>query len=276
MEDSHIAHLNIDHGNNLFGVFDGHGGQEVALYVKKHFGKELQKLQAYKDRAYKEALQECFQKMDEMMLTNEGQAELAGLTTDSFGDNAKSYAGCTATVCLITRNEVICANAGDSRTVLAKAGQAKDLSVDHKPDDPEERSRIQNAGGFVEDGRVNGMLALSRALGDFEYKGNSIFKPKDQVVSAFPDVSISPITSDTQFVLLACDGIWDVKTSQEAITYTLKTTYKNQFGNKKRSIDELKKGMEMLLDDCCAKDLTMSQGLGCDNMTAIIVELVHN
>lgn len=120
------------------------------------------------------------------------------------------------------------------------------------------------------------MLALSRALGDFEYKGNTIFKAKDQVVSAFPDVSITPITADTQFVLLACDGIWDVKTSQEAITYTLRTTYKNQFGNKKRSMDELKKGMEMLLDDCCAKDLTMSQGLGCDNMTAIIVELVHN
>ena len=73
---------------------------------------------------------------------------------------------------LVTRTEVICANAGDSRTVLARAGRAKDMSEDHKPENPGELSRIQRAGGFVEDGRVNGMLALSRALGDFEYKGN--------------------------------------------------------------------------------------------------------
>lgn len=119
------------------------------------------------------------------------------------------------------------------------------------------------------------MLALSRALGDFEYKNNPMYKAKDQVVSPFPDVKIVPITSDTQFVLLACDGIWDVKTSQEGITYTLKTTYKNNYGTK-RTIAELTKGMEMLLDDCCAKDLASSEGLGCDNMTAIVVEIVQN
>ena len=53
------------------------------------------------------------------------------------------------------------------------------MSVDHKPDDPEERKRIYNANGFVEENRVNGMLALSRALGDFEYKGNTTLKPID-------------------------------------------------------------------------------------------------
>ena len=95
------------------------------------------------------------------------------------------------------------------------------------------------------------------------------------MVSPFPDVKTVPITTDTQYVLLACDGIWDVKTSQEAITYTLKNTYKNNFGTK-RTLAELTKGMEHLLDDCCAKDLTSSQGLGCDNMTAIVVEIVHN
>ena len=57
------------------------------------------------------------------------------------------------------------------------------------------------------------MLALSRALGDFEYKGNKMLQPKEQAVSAFPDVQIEPIDKQTQFVLLACDGIWDVKTS---------------------------------------------------------------
>ena len=90
------------------------------------------------------------------------------------GEGGKSYAGCTATVILVTSTEIICANAGDSRTVMSKAGgRAVDMSQDHKPDDEKERNRIYRAGGFVEEGRVNGMLALSRALGDFEYKGNA-------------------------------------------------------------------------------------------------------
>ena len=71
------------------------------------------------------------------------------------------------------------------------------MSKDHKPDDTKELERIQRSGGFVEDGRVNGMLALSRALGDFEYKGNSALQPSDQAVSAFPDVKIEPINPQT-------------------------------------------------------------------------------
>lgn len=266
MEDSHIAHIDIPGGNSLFGVYDGHGGQEVALFVKKHFKNELIKLPSYKSKCYKEALEEVFLKMDEIMETKAGKDELAQFQS-SDGHNAKSFAGCTATVVLVTKTEIICANAGDSRTVMSKNGVAVELSYDHKPDDPVELKRIQNAGGFVEESRVNGMLALSRALGDFEYKNNPMFKAKDQAVSPFPDVKIVPITADSQFILLACDGIWDVKTSQEGITHTLKHTFKNNFAQK-RTLAELTKGMEILLDDCCAKDLASSEGLGCDNMTA--------
>jgi serine/threonine protein phosphatase PrpC len=71
---------------------------------------------------------------------------------------------------------------------MSKGKQAVDLSKDHKPDDIEERRRIYNAGGHVEDSRVNGMLALSRALGDFEYKSNQLLKAKDQAVTAFPEI----------------------------------------------------------------------------------------
>lgn len=98
--------------------------------------------------------------------------ELQNSSDSGFGGTTTSYAGCTATVILVTKTEVICANAGDSRTVLSRGGRAKDLSEDHKPDNRLELERIQRSGGFVEDGRVNGMLALSRALGDFEYKNN--------------------------------------------------------------------------------------------------------
>ena len=133
-------------------------------------------------------------------------------------------------------------------------------------------ARIQRAGGFVEDGRVNGMLALSRALGDFEYKNNSQLAVKDQVVTCFPDVKVEQIDASTQFILLACDGIWDVKTSQQAIDFMMQKLYKGTFSNA-RSQADMEQAMGLLLDDCCARDIASSQGLGCDNMTAVIVEI---
>ena len=148
-------------------------GQEVALWVKENFKKELVKLASFKSKCYKEALEDVFLKLDQLMETPEGQRRLMELQTDSGGfGEGKSFAGCTATVILVTRTEIICANAGDSRTVLSRAARAKEMSEDHKPDNAGEMARIQRSGGFVEDGRVNGMLALSRALGDFEYKNN--------------------------------------------------------------------------------------------------------
>lgn len=87
------------------------------------------------------------------------------------------------------------------------------MSNDHKPNLPEEQRRIYNANGYVEDGRVNGMLALSRALGDFEYKKNSSVGVKDQQVTAFPEIKSLQMTADCEFIVLACDGIWDVMNS---------------------------------------------------------------
>ena len=133
-------------------------------------------------------------KMDTLMLTREGkkeiakfitserQVEVSGGTKNGNQDEEiaeASCAGCTACVVLISKTEIYCANAGDSRAVLSKKGKAKELSSDHKPDNPSEKRRIERANGFVEESRVNGMLGLSRALGDFEYKGNSLIKPQD-------------------------------------------------------------------------------------------------
>ena len=95
--------------------------------------------------------------------------------------NYPSCAGTTATVVLITDDKVICANAGDSRTVYGtgwnsdgKAGKGIPLSQDHKPDDAAEKKRIEAANGYVEQGRVFGTLAVSRALGDFDFKKEEV------------------------------------------------------------------------------------------------------
>jgi serine/threonine protein phosphatase PrpC len=88
-------------------------------------------------------------------------------------------------------------------------------------------------------------------------------------------VSIEPIDRQTQFVLLACDGIWDVKTSQETIDFMMQKCYRGNFATR-RTLPEMESAMTQLLDDCCARDIASSQGIGCDNMTAIIVEINQN
>ena len=86
------------------------------------------------------------------------------------------------------------------------------MSVDHKPDLPAEKRRVQRGGGFVEEGRVNGIIAISRAIGDWEYK-NSSLKPEDNMVSAYPEVMVETLTDAHDFMIIACDGIWDCLTS---------------------------------------------------------------
>jgi serine/threonine protein phosphatase PrpC len=76
-------------------------------------------------------------------------------------------AGTTAIVLLMTKDKFYTANIGDSRAVLCRSGKAVPLSFDHKPDNPQEHSRIEKAGGIVDQGRINGALNLSRAFGDF-------------------------------------------------------------------------------------------------------------
>lgn len=100
----------------------------------------------------------------------------------------ETFAGCTANVALLHKNTLYVANAGDSRTILGRGSEPYFLSKDHKPDLVEEKNRIEKAGGFVSDGRVNGNLNLSRALGDLEYKQDKKLKPEEQLIIALPEV----------------------------------------------------------------------------------------
>ncbi len=154
-------------------------GREVALYVKDKYINELTKLSSFKSRNYPQALKESFIRIDEMLKSPEGQRDVKKYSAEEtasslFGrpdsDMISLYTGCTACVVLITETEIYCANAGDSRCVLSKNGVAIEMSTDHKPELPNERFRIEKAGGFVEDNRVKGVLNLSRSLGDLEYK----------------------------------------------------------------------------------------------------------
>lgn len=257
MEDAHIFQGEFDTNSALFAVFDGHGGAEVAKYCEKYFGKHFKATKEYQEGNYEEALKKTFLKMDELLVTPEGVKELRKLKDK---DDGESCAGCTANLVFIKDKTVYIANAGDSRSILYKGGKVIKLSEDHKPDMEVERSRITAAGGFIIDGRVNGNLNLSRAIGDLEYKKNEKLRPHEQLISAFPDVKKITLEKEDQFIVMGCDGVWEILTDEEICKFI-----KDRMATEKT----LSKICEELLDKCLAPDTT--QGVGCDNMSAVII-----
>jgi len=177
--------------------------------------------------------------------------------------------GCTANVMLIKDNKIFVANAGDSRAIAILAdGKVEELSTDHKPDREPETSRITKAGGSVFNGRVEGNLNLSRALGDLHYKANKELKPEEQMICAFPDVSVRELSSNIQYVIMGCDGVYETKTSQEIGDFVL--------GECKKDLNaKLKEVAEKLLDAIISPDYMKTSGAGCDNMTCIIIKFKH-
>ena len=112
-------------------------------------------------------------------MSEKGKAEIQALRKEQVAKNnssdsgSLSRVGCTSLAVLVTRDHVYVANAGDCRAVAyTYSGEFKPLSKDHKPNDPHEEKRIKAAGGYLDYGRVNGCLNLSRAFGDLEFKEN--------------------------------------------------------------------------------------------------------
>ena len=119
------------------------------------------------------------------------------------------------------------------------------------------------AGGFVADGRVNGSLNLSRALGDAEHKRTPGVGPEAQAVTAVPEVRSATLQAGDSFLLLACDGIWDIMTHQEAVDFV---------SARLEAGDAPSAAASALCDACLAPD-TGGCGKGCDNMSALVVVL---
>ena len=306
MEDAHIT--DISQGDkkqyDIFGVFDGHGGKEVSQFVKNHFTKELISNSNFKSGNIKVALQETFLKMDNLMREENGKIELKELSkkskeeddaqekklgsknsqadmisklisTQKSEDEIANMTGCTACVCVIDEKnkKLYFANAGDSREVLCKKGIAYPMSVDHKPDLQIEKNRIYKADGWITDGRVKGNLNLSRGLGDLEYKNNNKLPQEEQMITANPDIVCEDLNDDCDFIIIGCDGIWDCLTNQEACDFVKEKL--NVEGLKPTEI-QLSGILESMMDRICATDIYNETGVGCDNMTCMIVQFKKN
>jgi protein phosphatase 1L len=195
---------------SLFGVFDGHSGAKCSSFVSKNLPLALFKNSNYpNDPAL--ALKEAFFEVDKKFLE--------GAKSKKLKD------GSTGLVALALHERLFVANVGDSRGVLCHASKAIPMSRDHKPNEPDELARIVKHGGTVtndsESGipRINGKLAVSRGFGDLKFKNAETLGEKFVTVEA--EVMAVPITTETQFLLLACDGFWDVITNDESVAFVL-------------------------------------------------------
>lgn len=309
MEDFHFAmhSLGGDWSDTAaFGVLDGHGGREVALFCQQRLPTAIGKMNRWRlteletkvsnllggsvddmptghtrqnaasAAAAGRALVAALEGMDQLL---EEEAEylrsLRILTGDARDQQmGASRVGCTACVCLVQESSIIVANVGDSRVVLCQNGLAIPLSTDHKPNLPSERERIVRAGGTVDQQdfggltvyRVNGNLNLSRSLGDLDYKRHAKLAARDQVITSFPDLIEKKRERHDEFLLIASDGIWDRISNQDAVDMVLERLA----GNEEARLSSI---TEALVERCFSPDLAESGGLGGDNMTALLVLL---
>ena len=295
-EDAHIAAVSQGEKKNIdvFGVFDGHGGKEISQFVSNHFTEELIKNKNL-ETDLSQALKETFIKMDEIMTTPESIEEIkkyARLSKEADDLQSKNEpansqmafisqligpkdpeandiymrTGCTACVMSIdeTNKKLYFANAGDSRVVMCKSGVAYPQSEDHKPEMESEKTRIYKADGWISEGRVKGNLNLTRGFGDLEYKQNKNLKPEEQMITANPDIKVVDYDKDVEFIIIGCDGIWDCLKNQEACDIVTKRL-------KEDPNIKISKIIEDMMDSIVAKDLYNESGVGCDNMTCIVV-----
>lgn len=173
---------------DLLAVFDGHGGRDASEFCAEHLPPILA---AHLDAGQPPnvALREAF------------------LETNQQMSHYDINDGTTGAVCLLTDNKIYCANAGDTRIVLSRKGRAVRLTYDHKADAPDEMARIQALGGHVVEKRVMGILAVARSLGDF------FLHP---YVTADPFLTVTNLSPGDEFIILACDGVWDVLSDELA------------------------------------------------------------
>ncbi|KAJ3369999.1 Protein phosphatase 2C 1 [Allomyces arbusculus] len=239
MEDTHAIHTPFldTPGHGFFAVYDGHAGVDAAEWCQAHLANLVASLLRNPPVPY---------------ATVPEILDLAFVRADSLLAQVPVRSGCTAVACLVCteaagdRRVLYTANAGDARAVLCRKGQAVRLSYDHKGTDPFEARRIMDAGGFLLNHRVNGVLAVTRALGNASLK---------DLVIGNPYTTELELTGDDEFLILASDGIWDILSDQEAVNLVLP-----------------------ILDPNTAAKVLVQEALerqSMDNLTAIVVRFTH-
>lgn len=265
MEDEHFCKLYSatvrESPVSLLGILDGHCGRRVAEMASRYLPEFFFSHKSLGDNNAL-AMVETIMQADQAIykgLRGEGASSNASWTnTGRFVDGTPS--GGSTLICAAIHGRMLYVGClGDARAVLLDGKTTIAMSEDHKPANDKEHKRIQRCGGFVQYGRVCGILAVSRALGDFEFKhgpsgnrGTNGVRPsilsnggsghlqssspgsssssfsvstnagdaaKEFMVSNVADVRQISLTDESQFLILACDGLWDVLSNEEATQF---------------------------------------------------------
>lgn len=162
---------------------------------------------------------------------------------------------CLENVNLILDRSLLVANAGDCRAVLSRVGVAIEMSRDHRPCCTNERRRVESLGGYIDDGYLNGQLAVTRALGDWHLEGMKETGERSGPLSAEPELKLTTLTKEDEFLIIGSDGIWEVFTSQNAVDFARRRLQEH---------NDVKK--------CCREVVEEAIKRGAiDNLTAVMV-----
>uniref|UniRef100_A0A914X4M2 PPM-type phosphatase domain-containing protein n=1 Tax=Plectus sambesii TaxID=2011161 RepID=A0A914X4M2_9BILA len=266
---AHVAFCSDIKRSAYYAIFDGHGGQRAAKFAAERLHTHLaEKIATGPDaqaveQSLKRAHLDAYKKTDEQFLSE------ATKVKPSWKD------GTTVTTVLILNNTLFVANLGDSRAVLCrfKTEESREIALvltkDHSPQVFEERMRIQKAGGNVKDGRILGMLEVSRSIGDGPFKAHG--------VSCVPDIKKCSLLPNDRYVLIACDGLWKAFSNQEALQFIADSLVAAKVETKGASIadpNETRSAEQILWDNVCGRLAAEAVRRGCgDNVTVVIVVL---
>ena len=185
----------------------------------------------------------------------------------SYDNFVASDMGTTANIMLIKNGVIYIANVGDSLSVMYKNKKAYNLNREHQTIIESEKERVLKSGANIVGYRINGMLNLTRAIGDLKFKSNNNLKRHEQSVIAIPEITKIEDTDGIDFIIMGCDGVWDCVKRQLVCDFVDRQIKENPDKN-------LSDILKVIFDRCVSK--VWGVILGTDNMSCIIVQFLHN
>ena len=248
-EDKDTIIINLNNQNqsigkiNMFGVYDGHGGKFVSKYLAdnlpQYFTNKTIKL-PLSGKYIRDSFIDIQQKLEKDYAIDADYCGSTCLIAIEYICDKKRYI------------DII--NLGDSRCIISKNNIAQVITKDHKPNWPDEKKRLQQMGGEIYydgvDWRI-GALSVSRSFGDIDSK---------PYISVKPDIFRYKLSRKDQFMILACDGLWDVIDNQEAVNFVISQCYDLECNriNKKTNIARM------------LAELAIQKGTS-DNVTVLVI-----
>lgn len=218
MEDAHSTVIGLPgvlSEWSFFAVFDGHAGSKVAGYCAENLLDEIiSKLDLGEMENSESPVTPSVETVKQGIC--DGFLSIDQKMKDKFIDEKS---GTTVVGVIVSPTHLFFINCGDSRAIFVRNNNVEFHTDDHKPSKPGEKDRIHRAGGTVMISRVNGSLAVSRALGDYEYKTAAGKCATEQLVSPEPEVTVFERSPKDEFIVLACDGVWDVMSNEATFKF---------------------------------------------------------